>query len=64
MRIAAETPERPEPISALRALQREKARLAAEEETLVRRARVQGFSWHTIADALGVSKQAAHRRFR
>ena len=52
-----------DPIRALRAaaeLRRQVDRLAA---TQVRRARVQGMSWVQIAEALGVSKQAVHKRF-
>ncbi len=32
------------------------------EATHVRRARVQGWSWGQIGDALGVSKQAVHKK--
>ena len=63
MDIAAQTPDRQQPIAALRVLQDRKREIAAEEEVLVRRARLAGFSWTAIAGALGVSKQAAHRRF-
>ncbi|WP_326638689.1 hypothetical protein OG884_30835 [Streptosporangium sp. NBC_01755] len=47
---------------ALRAaeLRRQIDRLATVQ---VRRVRVQGMSWLQIAEALGVSKQAVHKRF-
>lgn len=51
---------------------REELRVAAEARTLVerqqdtavRRARVAGLTWAEIATHLGVSKQAAHRKYR
>ncbi len=33
-----------------------------EESELVRRARMEGFPWQAIADALGVSRQAVHKK--
>ena len=33
------------------------------EATIVRRARVAGMPWQQIATALGVSRQAAHKRY-
>jgi DNA invertase Pin-like site-specific DNA recombinase len=59
----ATTAEGEDPIQALRAvaeLRRQVDRLAAVQ---VRRARVQGVSWVQIAQALGVSKQAVHKKF-
>ncbi|MDQ1083188.1 MULTISPECIES: AsnC family protein [Microbacterium] len=44
----------------LAALRQEIARL---EDAQVRRARLRGFSWLAIASALGVSKQAAHKKY-
>lgn len=52
-----------EPLAALRELQVRRQEIARAEEALVRRARLGGSSWTAIADALGVSRQAAHRRF-
>lgn len=50
-------------IPALFALAERRRELNREEEVLVRRARMQGFSWEAIATALGVSKQAAHKKY-
>ncbi|WP_214106012.1 hypothetical protein [Acrocarpospora catenulata] len=52
-----------DPLRALAAaaeLRRQADRLAAVQ---VRRARVRGISWERIAMALGVSKQAVHKKF-
>ncbi|NUL48046.1 AsnC family protein [Cellulosimicrobium funkei] len=38
--------------------------LEARERDLVVRARVEGMPWSSIALALGITKQAAHRRYR
>ena len=38
--------------------------LQARQDALAARARAAGASWAQIADALGVSPQAAHKRYR
>ncbi len=34
------------------------------EETHVRAARMEGWTWQQIGDALGVSRQAVHKKYR
>lgn len=53
----------PEPLGALALLAEQRRALNREEEALVRRARVRGFSWEAIANALGITRQAAHKKF-
>ncbi|QNA92156.1 MULTISPECIES: AsnC family protein [unclassified Microbacterium] len=52
-----------EPLATLHRLAETRKEIARAEEANVRRARNLGYSWQAIASALGVSKQAAHRRF-
>ena len=52
-----------DPLPELRRLRELHAQLARAEAEHVRRARALGFSWLAIADALGVSKQAVHKKY-
>ena len=63
MRTAQDFHEPDGPIPRLFALAARRAELNREAAVLVRQARAAGFSWEAIATALGISKQAAHKRF-
>jgi hypothetical protein len=52
-----------DPLSALGAVRRLQALLDEELLSQVGRARRKGLTWAGIADALGVSAQAVHKRF-
>lgn len=51
------------PLEALAAVATLRTDLDRREHLLVRRARAAGMTWALIADVLGVSKQAVHRRY-
>ena len=51
-----------DPAVGLRAVRALRRLLEHLEETQVRRARERGWSWQEIADVLGVSKQAVHKK--
>lgn len=63
IRTAVGAAEGGEPLAELRRLRALHAELARGEAENVRRARAQGYSWVAIADALGVSRQAVHKKY-
>lgn len=52
-----------DPLRALRATAQLSKEIGRREAVAVRRARVQGLTWAEIATALGVSRQAVHRKY-
>jgi hypothetical protein len=62
--LARDTVQISDPDTALRALTALRQELDATEPEIVRRALQEGASWSQIARALGVTKQAAHRKHR
>lgn len=62
-RTAIGAAENDPPLRAIREIVQRRRELERAEETAVRRARVAGYSWVAIAGALGVSKQAAHKKY-
>src|SRR5581483_7574101 len=62
--LAREVVEIADPDTALRALTALRQELDATEPELVLRALQDGASWSQVARALGITKQAAHRKYR
>lgn len=63
IRTAIAGAEGGEPLPELRRLRALHAELARAEAEQVRRARSHGYSWVAIADAMGVSRQAVHKKY-
>lgn len=62
VRTGIEGPDPDGVLAALAALVAERGELERREAVLVRRARNGGIVWEQIAAALGVSKQAVHKK--
>src|ERR1700733_13287128 len=62
--LARDTVRIADPEVALRALTALRQELDATEPELVQRALQAGASWSRIARAIGITKQAAHRKYR
>ena len=52
-----------DPLKALHAVAEMRRELDRHEATLVRKARNLGYGWQMIATALGVSRQAVHKKY-
>jgi len=63
IRTAIAAAEGGEPLAELRRLRALYAELARAEAEQVRRARARQYSWVAIADAMGVSRQAVHKKY-
>ncbi|MFD6096518.1 helix-turn-helix domain-containing protein [Nocardiopsis flavescens] len=60
----ARATESDDPLVGLDATVRMRKEMERLETVLVRRARNRGATWERIAEALGVSKQAVHKKYR
>lgn len=60
--LAGESDDR-DPLRALRAVKELRAEADRREAVLVRQARTAGCGWQMIATALGVSRQAVHKKY-
>ncbi len=61
--LAAAIDDDANPLRALRAAAALQADVSARTGVLVRRARNAGYTWAEVAAALGVSRQAVHKRY-
>lgn len=64
MKTALGHPDDPlAPLDRLKELARQRREIEAQEEIAVRQARLRSISWAAIGSSMGVSRQAAHKRF-
>ena len=64
MRTAVDAADDDDPRTGLRTTAEGRRDAERAQDAAVRRARVAGLTWAEIATHLGVSKQAAHRKYR
>lgn len=62
--VAGVTDQTEDALAALADVTGQLGALHARQDALVARARADGASWAQVAEALGVSAQAAHKRYR
>ena len=63
LRILVGSMDGDNPVNGLQAVAELHREIGRAEEALVRRAHLSGLSWEAIAHALGVSKQAVHKKY-
>jgi len=63
LRALADDAGADDPLRALRAVAQLRREIDRQEAVLVRRARTIGCGWQMIATALGVTRQAVHKRY-
>lgn len=63
MRVLTSEAGDDDPLKALHAVSEMRTELERHEATLVRKARTLGMGWQMIATALGVSRQAVHKKY-
>lgn len=64
MKVSVDAADGHGPHEALRVAAEARRQAERQQDAAVRRARIAGLTWAEIATHLGVSKQAAHRKYR
>jgi DNA-directed RNA polymerase specialized sigma24 family protein len=64
MKVSVDAADGHQPHEALRLAAEARRKAESQQAAAVRRARIAGLTWAEIATQLGVSKQAAHRKYR